>query len=93
MTDRTVSSGNIWTDLGRSPDEAAKLKIRSKLMIRITDYIEEEGLTQAQAAQVFGVSQPRVSHLVTGKINLFSIDTLIDMATKAGLKVDVEVYA
>ncbi len=89
----TISSSNVFLDLGRSPDEAVNLKIRSGLMMKITDYIENNDLTQAQAAEIFGVSQPRVSNLVNGKIDLFSIDTLITMATAAGMKVSVDVYA
>ena len=61
--------------------------------MKITDYIENNGLTQAQAAELFGVSQPRVSNLVRGKIGLFSIDMLISMATAAGMKVSVDVCA
>ena len=93
MIERTVGSGNVFADMGRSPDQSVNLKIRSKLMIHITDFIEDQGLTQAQAAKVFGVTQPRVSNLVRGKIKLFSIDMLVEMAVKAGMKVEVDVYA
>jgi predicted XRE-type DNA-binding protein len=86
-------SGNIFTDLGFGPDEAANLKIRSKLMMALSDYIEAHELTQEQAAEVFGVTQPRVSDLVRGKIDLFSIDTLVKMAAAAGLKVKLDVFA
>ncbi len=85
------SSGNVFRDLGFSPDEAEHLKIRSDLMIRLSKLIEARGLTQAQAADLFGVTQPRVSDLVRGKIDRFSIDTLIAMLGHAGVKVQIVV--
>ena len=83
------SSGNVFRDLGFSAEEAEHLKIRSDLMIRLTKLIEARGLTQAQAARLFGVSQPRVSDLVRGKIDRFSIDTLIAMLGHAGVRVQI----
>jgi predicted XRE-type DNA-binding protein len=83
------SSGNVFRDLGFSAEEATHLKIRSDLMIRLTKLIEARGLTQAQAAELFGVTQPRVSDLVRGKIDRFSIDTLIAMLGHAGVKVQI----
>ncbi len=85
------SSGNVFRDLGFSPKEAEHLKIRSDLMIRLSKLIEARGLTQAQAADLFGVTQPRVSDLVRGKIDRFSIDTLIAMLGHAGVKVQIVV--
>ncbi len=81
------SSGNVFRDLGFDREEAEHLKLRSDLMIEIRKVIEARGLTQAAAAALFGVSQPRVSDLVRGKIDLFSIDTLIDMLAHAGVRV------
>jgi predicted XRE-type DNA-binding protein len=83
------SSGNVFRDLGFSPDEAEHLKIRSALMVRIRKVLESRGLTQAQAAELFGVSQPRISDLVRGKIHLFSIDTLVEMLAHAGVRVSL----
>lgn len=73
------SSGNVFTDLGFSAEEAQKLKIRSDLMIELTNLIEARELTQAAAAKLLGVTQPRISDLVRGKIDRFSLDTLIEM--------------
>lgn len=81
------SSGNVFRDLGFSAEEATNLKIRSDLMIRLSKLIETSGLTQAQAAALFKVTQPRISDLVRGKIERFSIDTLIAMLGHAGIKV------
>ena len=83
------SSGNVFSDLGFEPEEAEHLRIRSSLMISVRKLIEERSLTQAQAAELFGVTQPRISNLVRGRIDLFSIDTLIDMLARAGIKVEV----
>ena len=83
------SSGNVFRDLGYGPEEAEHLRIRSVLMTTLTRLIEARDLTQAEAARVFGVSQPRVSDLVRGKIDLFSIDTLVDMLARAGMKVEL----
>lgn len=83
------SSGNVFVDLGFSPEEAANLRLRSELMVQIRRLIEARGLTQAAAAKLFGVTQPRVSNLVRGKIDLFSIDTLVDMLSHAGVRVEL----
>jgi predicted XRE-type DNA-binding protein len=83
------SSGNVFRDLGFSTEEATNLKIRSDLMIRLSKVIETRGLTQAQAAKLFGVTQPRISGLIRGKIDRFSVDTLIAMLGHAGVKVQI----
>src|ERR1051326_3602728 len=74
----TPSSGNVFTDLGVSPEEAANLKIRSVLMGALQEVIAAQP-TQTAAARLLKVTQPRVSDLVRGKIELFSIDTLVDL--------------
>jgi len=83
------SSGNVFQDLGFAAEEATNLKIRTDLMIRLSKLIEARGLTQAQAAALFGVTQPRISDLVRGKIDRFSVDTLIAMLGHAGVKVQI----
>lgn len=85
------SSGNVFTDLGFDEDEAANLLIRSKLMVEIKKYIERERLTQAEAAKLFGVTQPRISDLKRGKIEIFTVDTLIKMLSRIGMTVSVRV--
>lgn len=81
------STGNVFRDLGFSAEEAENLRIRSELMTRLARVIEKRELTQAEAARILGVTQPRVSDLVRGKIDLFSIDMLVNMLAKAGLHV------
>lgn len=83
----TQSSGNVFRDLGFGPEEAEHLLIRSELMIKIERLLKTRGLTQAQAAKIMRVSQPRVSDLLRGKIGLFSSDALIDMLARLGVTV------
>jgi predicted XRE-type DNA-binding protein len=85
----TPADGNLYEDLGFPSDEARNLKIRSMLMLTAKRFIDDRGLTQAQAAQLMGVSQPRISDLVRGRIGQFTIDSLINMLTNAGVPVEV----
>jgi len=84
-----ISSGNVFQDLGFPEQEAENLRLRAELMIAVTQLIDAQGLTQARAAKLFGVTQPRVSDLVRGKIHLFSIDTLVGMLGRAGVRTSV----
>lgn len=85
------SSGNVFRDLSFAPLEAENLRIRSELMMRIRKEIERRELTQTEAARRFGVSQPRISDLVRGKIDLFSIDALVSMLGTAGARVTLSI--
>ena len=87
----TRSSGNVFLDLGFPPEEAEHLLIRSDLMITLCKVIKSRGLKQAEAAKMLGVTQPRISDLFKGKINLFSIDTLVDMLSRVGVRVKLVV--
>ena len=87
------SSGNVFSDLGFAPEEALNLKVRSDLMIEISKMIEEQGLTQTAAAKLLKVTQPRISDLVRGKIDRFSVDSLIEMLGHAGVNVSFKVVA
>lgn len=86
-----TTHGNVFKHLGFSEEEAENLKVRSDLMIALTRLIERRGLTQTRAAKLFGVSQPRVSDLMRGRIDKFSVDTLIAMLGTAGATVRVVV--
>ena len=83
--------GSVFKDLGFSSEEAENLKIRAELMTRLSKLIQTRKLAQAEAARLFGVSQPRVSDLVRGKIDRFSIDTLVAMLGHAGAEVSLVV--
>jgi predicted XRE-type DNA-binding protein len=67
------------------------LKIKSELMIMVEQFIKEKGITQKEAANLLGVSQPRISDLVRGKIDRFTIDMLINMLSRVGIMVDIKV--
>ena len=82
---------SVWDALEDTPAEAENLKIRSALMQELTAQITKAGMTQSAAARQFGVTQPRISDLMRGKIDLFSIDTLVNMLGAAGLQVDLRV--
>ena len=82
-----ASSGNVFTDLGFAPGEAAVLALRADLMGRLRLLIEERGWSQVQAAEHFGIGQSRVSDLVRGKWEKFSLDMLITLAARAGKQV------
>jgi predicted XRE-type DNA-binding protein len=86
-------SENVFLDCGFPPAEAENLRIRAKMMMALTGYIQERKVTQSRAARIMGVSQPRISDLVRGKIGRFTIDTLVNMVTAAGLKADVDITA
>jgi predicted XRE-type DNA-binding protein len=89
----TKGSGSVFADLGFSPVEASNLRLRSQMMTALRHFIEKEKLTQAEAARRLGVSQPRVSDLTRGQISRFSLDTLVNMLSDAGLEVDFRIKA
>ena len=85
----TESSGNVFADLGFSPEESTLLAMRAELMARVREAITEHGWTQAEAAQHLGIGQSRVSDLVRGKRDKFSLDMLVTLATRAGRRVEL----
>lgn len=87
----TRSSGNVFRDLGFRTQEAEHLLVRSDLLIQVQKRIAARGLKQAQVARLLGVSQPRVSDLLRGRIDLFSSDTLIDMLARLDVHVRIVV--
>jgi predicted XRE-type DNA-binding protein len=80
-------SGNVFLDLGFPKAEAENLKLRSELMIRIIEFYRKSGMTQAAAAKALGLTQPRLNSLLKGKIGQFSLDALVNIASRAGLNV------
>jgi predicted XRE-type DNA-binding protein len=89
MSNETFAS--VWDAIEDTPAEAENMKLRSALMMALEQHIRTKGWTQAEAARRFGVTQPRVSDLLRGKINLFALDTLVNMVSAAGLRVEVRV--
>lgn len=89
MTSQRFAS--VWDAIEDTPAEAENMKLRSALMDAIDDAIKAKGWTQAEAAKALGITQPRVSALMRGKISMFSLDSLINMLTALGLKVDIQI--
>jgi len=87
----TEGSGDVFADLNFSPAESRNLRLRSQMMTALRKFIVKEGWTQADAARRLKVSQPRVSDLTRGRISQFSLDTLVNLLTAAGLEVDLRV--
>lgn len=89
MSNRQFAS--VWDAIEDTQAEAANMKLRSALMMALEQHIQAKGWTQAEAARVLNVTQPRVSDLMRGKIDLFGIDTLVNMLTAAGLRVEMNI--
>jgi len=89
----TRSSGNVFRDLGFPDEEAEHLRVRADLLIQVQKALEARGLKQAEAAKLLGVTQPRISDLVRGRLDLFSVDILIDILAKLGVRVRVVVIS
>ncbi len=85
----TRSTGNVFRDLGFRAEEAEHLRIRADLLIHLQKLIEARGLKQTQVAKILRVTQPRVSDLLRGRIDLFSTDALIDMLARFGVRVEL----
>jgi predicted XRE-type DNA-binding protein len=84
------SSGNVFADLGFDPGEAAVLQMRARLMNDLREFIESNGMTQTEAAEWLGIAQSRVSDLVRGKWERFSLEMLIRLEVRAGRQVTLE---
>ncbi|HEY4124842.1 MAG TPA: XRE family transcriptional regulator [Rhizomicrobium sp.] len=85
------SFDNVWDALSDSPEEAASMTMRSNLLIAIEQRVRSWKVTQAVAAKRLGITQPRLNDLLHGKIANFSLDTLVDLAAKAGLSVRINI--
>lgn len=88
---RSLTASSVFADLGFSSAETRNLELRAQLITSLRKYIEKEGLTQASAAERLKVTQPRISDLTRGKISRFSLDTLVNMASDAGLEVNLRI--
>lgn len=89
MKDQQFES--VWDALENTPAEAENMKLRSQLMMALQAHLSEKKLNQTAAAKLFGVTQPRVSDLMRGKIDLFGLDALVNMAVAAGLQVTLQI--
>ena len=82
---------SVWDAIEDTPEQAESMKLRSRLMMAVQDRINREGLSQAQTAKTLGVTQPRISDLMRGRISLFSVEALIDMLMHLGMRVEIKV--
>jgi predicted XRE-type DNA-binding protein len=82
---------SIWDAIEDTPAQAENMKLRSSLMLTLKDHIVQSGMSQSRAAKLFGVTQPRISDLMRGRIDLFAIDSLINMLATAGLRVELRI--
>lgn len=89
MTGKRFES--VWDAIADTPQEAENMKLRSALMMELRRHLDESGLSQSEAAKLFGVTQPRVSDLVRGKIDRFALDTLVNMLAAAGMHVEMRI--
>lgn len=94
MTERLKierGSGNVFLDIGFSPEEAQNLLLRSELMSRVERFVKRSGMTQTKAARALGVTQPRLNDLLHRKIDKFSLDAPVNMLAHAGTRIELEV--
>lgn len=91
MTTTKQRVASVWDAIEDTRQGAASLRARSTLMMGLTEALKAQGLTQAQAAVLFGVTQPRISDLTRGKVALFSLDALVDMASTVGMNPTINV--
>jgi predicted XRE-type DNA-binding protein len=82
---------SVWDAIEDTPQQAASMRARSDLMMALQRWVKDSGRTQAEVARLFGITQPRMSDLMRGKIGLFSLDAMMDMATAAGLEPHVTI--
>lgn len=82
---------SVWDAIEDTPEAAENMKLRSMLITALKNHISSTEMSQAEAAKLLGVTQPRISDLVRGKINLFALDALVNMAVAAGLRIELRV--
>ena len=87
----TEKFAGVWDAIEDTSKEAENMRLRSGLMMALKTHLARTGLSQSQAAKLFGVTQPRISDLMRGKINLFGLDALVNMAAAAGMHVEMRV--
>lgn len=88
---KSKTFANVWEALEDNPAAAATMTMRSNVMATLGDTVRAWDVTQAKAARRLGITQPRLNDLLRGRIDKFSLDTLLTLATRAGLKVKLDV--
>ncbi len=82
---------SVWDATEDTAEQAENMRLRASLMIALEQYIQRNGMSQEQAARLLGVTQPRISDLMRGKISLFSLDMLVNMVAAAGLHIEMTI--
>ncbi len=82
---------SVWDAIEDDKVNAANLKLRSELMMKISEYVEQSGLTQSQAAKYLGTTQPRLNDVLKGKIEKCTVDRLVNMLTAVGYKINLRI--
>ena len=85
------SSGNTFADTGFPTKQAANLHVRGMLMMEIERFIKQHNMKQTKAAKYFGVNQPEISNLLKGHIDKFSVDKLVNMASRIGKEINISI--
>lgn len=93
MKTKQLQFNSVWDALEDDPIKRKNLELRSSLLIAITESISKRGIVQREVADLLGVTQPRTSALLNGKINEFRLDTLVDISHRLGLKISIRVAA
>jgi predicted XRE-type DNA-binding protein len=87
----TKQFDSVWDAIEDTPEEAATMKLRSSLMMALQAQIARRGLNPAEAARQFGVTEPRITELINGQVNLFDLNALVSMAATAGLECEIQI--
>ncbi len=82
---------SVWDATEDTAEQAENMRLRASLMIALEQYIQRNGMSQEQAARLLGVTQPRISDLMRGKISLFSLDMVVNMVAAAGLHIEMTI--
>ncbi|MEX0900950.1 MAG: XRE family transcriptional regulator [Gammaproteobacteria bacterium] len=82
---------SVWDALENTQEDAANMRARAELMIALQKSVERNKGTQEAKAEALGITQPRLNDLLRGRIEKFSIDALVNIASRAGLRVDLKV--
>lgn len=91
MKTRKKQFQSVWDAIEDDPVQAANLKLRSQLMMAVAEYVRQSGLTQAEAAEKLGTTQPRLNDVLKGKIEKCTVDRLVNMLAAVGSRVDVRI--
>jgi len=86
----TQEFASVWDAL--EPKQSANMKLRSELMIQISEFVEKSGLTQVAASKQLGVSQPRLNDVLKGRIDKCTVDRLVNMLDAVGYNVELNVF-